>query len=105
VYVTFLPAVLPASQVVTPPGTPTVTPTVRELLRLLRKEGECGSSDIRKAFGLKDRVYIHKGYLRPAMNAELIEMTIPDKPHSSNQKYRITRKGLDLLTGIRGESE
>jgi hypothetical protein len=29
--------------------------------------------------------------------AGLLEMTIPDKPRSSNQKYRLTKKGESYL--------
>ena len=32
-------------------------------------------------------------YLQPALVARLVEMTIPDKPRSSKQKYRLTDKG------------
>ena len=32
-----------------------------------------------------------ESYLRPALDLGLIEMTIPDKPRSSAQKYRRTR--------------
>lgn len=32
-----------------------------------------------------------------ALDAELIEMTIPEKPSSSKQKYRLTAKGNALL--------
>jgi ATP-dependent DNA helicase RecG len=42
------------------PIAPTVAPTVRRLLDLLGKTSECGSGDIRQAFGLKDRVHVHK---------------------------------------------
>jgi len=31
--------------------------------------------------------------LKPAMEQGLLEMTIPDKPNSPLQKYRLTQKG------------
>jgi predicted transcriptional regulator len=46
---------------------------------------------------LKDDEHFRKAYLLPAMKADLIEMTLPDKPTSSKQKYRLTRKGRSLL--------
>ena len=82
---------------VTPTVIPTVTPTVKRLLALLERRPECGSGDIRQAFGLKDRVHVHKSYLLPAIEAGLIEMTIPDKPNSRLQKYRLTAKGKAIL--------
>ena len=33
-------------------------------------------------------------YLREVIDAGLVEMTIPDKPHSRNQRYRLTRLGM-----------
>jgi len=35
--------------------------------------------------------------LKPLIEAELVEMTIPDKPRSSKQRYRLTDKGLKFL--------
>lgn len=75
---------------------PTVEPTVKLLLELLAREGDCGSGDIRSAFGLKDRGHVHKSYLQPALEAGLIAMTRPDKPTSRLQKYRLTAKGVGL---------
>ena len=37
------------------------------------------------------------GYLRPALDAGLKEMTIPDNPRSSKQKYRLTAKGRQVV--------
>ena len=36
-------------------------------------------------------------YLQPAIEAELIERTLPDKPQSKYQKYRLTEKGRRWL--------
>jgi ATP-dependent DNA helicase RecG len=44
-------------------------------------------------------------YLAPAIDAGLIEMTIPDKPRSSKQKYRLTEKGRHVLKKIEGATE
>jgi Filamentation induced by cAMP protein Fic-like, C-terminal domain len=42
---------------------------------------------------LKDRAYVREHYIDPAIALGLIEMTIPDKPNSRLQKYRLTDKG------------
>jgi hypothetical protein len=34
------------------------------------------------------------------MEESFIEMTIPDKPNSTNQKYRLTQKGQLLKTKL-----
>jgi ATP-dependent DNA helicase RecG len=36
-------------------------------------------------------------YLEPLLTANWLEMTIPDKPRSSKQRYRITPRGLEVL--------
>ena len=48
--------------------------------------------------GRSDRTKFRHQVLNPLITAGLIEMTIPDKPRSSLQKYRITEKGRILLT-------
>lgn len=47
--------------------------------------------------GLKDRMHFTKEYLQPALEVGLVEMTIPDKPKSIKQKYRITAAGMALV--------
>lgn len=34
---------------------------------------------------------------RLSLNKEFIEMTLPDKPNSRLQKYRLTKKGEEFL--------
>jgi ATP-dependent DNA helicase RecG len=46
---------------------------------------------------LSDREYFRLNYLQPALEAKVIEMTIPDKPRSSKQRYRLTDKGKKVL--------
>jgi len=42
--------------------------------------------------------------LNPLLEEGLVEMTIPDKPRSSRQRYRLTDKGRQVLEEA-GESE
>ena len=47
--------------------------------------------------GRTDRTKFRNQVLNPLIEAGLLEMTVPDKPRSSKQKYRVTEKGQDLL--------
>ena len=49
------------------------------------------------AVGLKDRKHFADVYLQPSLEKGLLEMTIPDKPQSSKQNYRLTERGRALL--------
>lgn len=72
-----------------------VTPQVRQLLRILSDVGDNGLSrkELLEASGLRDRNSFAERWLAPALAAGLVEMTIPDKPNSRMQRYRITGKG------------
>jgi predicted HTH transcriptional regulator len=74
--------------------TPQVTPQVRRLLESLSEE--MTRTQIQDFLGLKDKKNFQDKYLSPALAEELIEMTIPDKPKSSNQGYRLSSKGAEL---------
>jgi len=82
--------ILDAVTTSTPEVAPEVTPEVR-LLSVLA--GEMTRQQLKEALRLKDDEHFRKVYLIPALEAGLIEMTIPDKPRSSKQKYRLTDKG------------
>ncbi len=60
------------------------------LIRLMNVIGtnELSTSEIMKLLGLKHRPTVRENYIKPALEIGLIEMTIPDKPKSKNQKYR-----------------
>jgi len=40
---------------------------------------------------------LRRKYLQALLDMELIEMTLPDKPTSRNQKYVLSAKGKELL--------
>lgn len=77
--------------------TPQVTPQVMRLLAVMR--GEMSREAIQGALGLQDRKSFRERYLKPALAAGLVEMTLPDKPNSRLQRYRLTQKGRRYLPG------
>ena len=52
--------------------------------------------ELQDALNLKNSEHFRKHYLLPALESGIIEMTIPDKPTSRMQKYRLTKKGQIL---------
>lgn len=61
--------------------------------------------EIQKALNLADREHFREKYLKPALNAGFVEMTIPDKPNSSKQKYRLTDLGKRYLKYLRSNKQ
>lgn len=55
--------------------------------------------------GWRDRTKFRNQVLKPLMEAGWLEMTIPDKPRSSKQKYQVTAKGRELLVEETGGEE
>lgn len=75
--------------------TPQDTPQV---IRVYRAVGDKAltKQQIMNILGLEDRENFRLNYLQPALAVGLLEMTIPDKPTSKNQKYRKSQKGKGL---------
>lgn len=71
-----------------------VTAEVERLIRVLR--GAMSRKDIQARLGLHHAENFRLTYLAPALDAGLIEMTVPDKPTSRLQKYRLTAKGRKI---------
>jgi ATP-dependent DNA helicase RecG len=79
-------------------GTDEVTTEVTTEVGLLQvMTTETSRKALQAALGLKNSEHFRKTYLLPALERGLIEMTIPDKPNSRLQKYRITSAGRALL--------
>jgi hypothetical protein len=52
---------------------------------------------LQEALFLKARDNFENRYLKPAVEAGMIELTLPGKPNSRLQKYRLTDKGRAWL--------
>ena len=67
--------------------------------------GEMKRRDMQEALGLKHEEHFREAYLLPALKLGGVEMTLPDKPRSSKQRYRITPRGKDLLKKLREDND
>jgi predicted HTH transcriptional regulator len=77
------------------PKTGEVTGKVMRLLVCVR--GEMTRRELQAVLELRAEENFRKKYLMPALDADCLEMTIPDKPNSRLQKYRLTQKGVDYV--------
>jgi len=75
----------------TPQVSPHVTPQVAALLKAIKSD--MSREQLQATLGLTDRKSFRERYLLPALAARWIEMTIPDKPQSGLQKYRLSPSG------------
>ena len=72
-----------------------VNTQIENLLLCLDLNGKT-TTEIATLLKLKDRIGVMRNYIQPALKLGLIEMTIPDKPNSRLQKYRLTILGKQL---------
>ncbi len=60
---------------------------VKRLLDVMEYEVPYTAVTLMKLLGLKSKESFRKNYLNPAIELQLIRMTVPDKPRSRNQRY------------------
>ncbi len=85
----------------TPQVTDQVTDQVRALLDALGDE-ELSGLELMGRLGLSHRPTFRQNYLAPALEAGVVERTIPDKPQSRLQKYRTVKSSAE--SGVRSQS-
>ena len=81
-------------------GSPEVTPEVVKLLAVLTET--MSRREIQAKLSLADEKHFRESYQQPAIAQGLLEMTIPDRPRSRLQRYRLTELGKIVLARIRG---
>ena len=60
---------------------------VKRMLSVMEYDIPYTSNELMERLGLKAKEGFRRNYLHPAMEMKLIQMTIPDKPNSRNQRY------------------
>jgi ATP-dependent DNA helicase RecG len=78
-----------------PVADPVADPVDRLLVVLA--PGPLAPSAVQTALALKHRPTFRANYLRPAVNLGFVEMTLPEKPASRLQRYRLTDAGRARL--------
>ena len=66
---------------------------------LMRLEDEHDIATLMEWAGRSNRSKFREAVLTPLLELNLVEMTQPDKPRSSKQRYRLTERGKALRTG------
>ena len=60
---------------------------VKRMLEVMEYDTPYTSVALMEKLGLKSKEGFRRNYLQPAIELNLIRMTIPDKPNSRNQRY------------------
>jgi ATP-dependent DNA helicase RecG len=78
--------------------TKSVTKSVTKLIDIVDfLNVEKSRQEILNYIGISNQSKNYKEYILPFIETGIIEMTIPDKPNSRHQKYRLTVKGKQLI--------
>ena len=85
----------------TDPSAQDNTQDTAQVTKMLRAATGGGSREqLQVAAGMKHREHFRKAYVEPLMTAGWLERTIPDKPNSRLQKYRLTEKGRAWIADV-----
>jgi len=72
-----------------------------QVARILEAATEAATREtLQEVAAIKHREHFRKAHLEPLLRAGWLERTIPDKPTSRLQKYRLTDKGRAWLAGL-----
>ena len=87
---------LPASEMELAAGTK--SGLSRDQVKILHKcRTDCAISELMTLAGRANRTKFRDQVMKPLLVAGLMEMTVPDKPNSRLQKYRLTAKGQAVI--------
>lgn len=64
-----------------------MTEYLKKMLDVMEYDVPYTATAIMERLGLKSRETFRKNYMHPALELNLVKMTIPDKPNSKNQRY------------------
>ena len=69
--------------------------TAERIVAVVRAAGELSSGEILEAVGISSRSFLLSAYLKPMVEQGVLELSMPGKPTSRQQKYRIGEMGSD----------
>ena len=65
----------------------------KKILNVMEYEVPYTSTVLMEKLGLKSKETFRKNYMNPAMQLQLVQMTIPEKPKTRNQRYIRRNRG------------
>ena len=78
-------------------------PGKKEMQLLFVMSGEMTRKEIRDALELKSDSYVKQQFRDPCLEKGWIKMTMPEKPSSKKQRFRITPDGRACVEAFEGE--
>lgn len=84
-----------------------VSKSSEQVAVLLRRAaaGPCSRADLLTTIGLSDAYGNYRRHLLPLVEQGYLARTIPDKPNSRFQRYRLTDAGRAHLDAVAGDAE